>query len=54
MAQQIIQALVFTIIAVPFVYMAYDVGRELTLQTVKVVNKKVLPGIMHISGSLFK
>lgn len=54
MAQQIIEALVFTLLAIPFVYMAYDVGRELTLKTVKVINKKVLPGIMQVSGSLFK
>jgi len=54
MVQQILQALVFTLMAIPFIYMAFDVSRELSVQTVRFVNKKVRPGVTSLINLLIK
>lgn len=45
MIQHILQSLVILITAIPFLYMAYDVSRELSALAVKVVNEKIRPGV---------
>ena len=54
MTQEILQAAVFTLLAIPFIYMAYDVTRDLSLKTVRLVNNKIRPGITMLIGMMSK
>ncbi len=47
MIQHIFQPIVILLTAIPFVYMAYDVSRELSVITVKVIREKVKPEITN-------
>jgi len=54
MTQELLQATVFTLIAIPFIYMAYDVTKDLSLKAVRVINNKVRPVVTTLIGLMFK
>ena len=49
-----LQALVFLLLAVPFVYMLYDVLRDLLLQTLRVIKRKAGPVLTSFLSSYSK
>lgn len=49
-----LQALVFLLLAIPFIYMLYDVTRDLLMQTVTVINRKARPIISSLISSYTK
>lgn len=54
MIMEIIQAVVLLLLAIPFMYMAFDVGREVSMQTIKLVNEKIRPGVNSLIGLMIK
>lgn len=54
MIMDILQAAVFLLLAIPFMYMAFDVGREVSVQTIKLVNDKVRPGVNSLLTFMLK
>ncbi len=52
MIQHIFQPIVIVLAAIPFVYMAYDVSRELSVLTVKVIKEKIRPGVTSLINML--
>ena len=47
------QALVILLLAIPFIYMAYDVGREVIKKSYVVVTTKTKPVIKNVANFLF-
>lgn len=54
MIMDILQAAVFLLLAIPFMYMAFDVGREVSVQTIKLVNEKIRPGVSSLLSLMLK
>jgi hypothetical protein len=47
------QALVILLLAIPFIYMAYDVSREVLKKSYALVTTKTKPVIRNIANFLF-
>jgi len=47
------QALVILLLAIPFIYMAYDVSREVLKKSYVVVTTKTKPFIKNVANFLF-
>jgi len=52
MIQHVFQPIIIVLAAIPFVYMAYDVSRELSILTIDVINKKIRPGVTSLINML--
>jgi hypothetical protein len=48
-----VQAIVILLLAIPFIYMAYDVSREVLKKSYVVVTTKTKPIIKNITNFLF-
>lgn len=51
--KELFQALVVLALAVPFIYMAYDISRELFKKTLVVVSTKAKPKVVGVINFLF-
>jgi len=47
MIKEIMQALVVLILAIPFIYMAYDVAREISANLYKYMNRRLKPIVIQ-------
>ena len=48
MVKELMQAFVVLLLAIPFIYMAYDVARELSRNMYKMVKVRVIPTMTHL------
>lgn len=47
MLKEIVQALVVLVLAIPFIYMAYDVSKEIAANLYKYMNRKLKPVLIQ-------
>lgn len=48
------QALIFILMAIPFLYMLYDVTRDLAGQAIRLVSRKARPIVNTLIGTYLK
>jgi len=52
--KELLQALVVLVLAVPFIYMAYDISRELIKKSLVVVSTKAKPKVVGFINIFFE